>query len=236
MNQCSVPCLVLTVASCPVYRFLRGQVKWTGIPISLRIFHSLLSSLVAQSVKSLPAIQETWVQSLGQEDPLGGKRQPTPVFLPREFHGQSYLVGNSPWGHKDLDTTEWLTLLLVTVCCDSQSQGLLHSKRNRSRWFFWIPYLFLWCSIGWQFNLWFFCFSKFSLYIWKFSVHIQLKLSLKDFEHYLAVATAAAKSLQLCLTLQPHRWQPTKLLRPWDSPGKNIGVGCYFLLQCMHAC
>ena len=181
MNQCSVPCLVLTVASCPVYRFLRGQVKWTGIPISLRIFHSLLSSLVAQSVKSLPAIQETWVQSLGQEDPLGGKRQPTPVFLPREFHGQSYLVGNSPWGHKDLDTTEWLTLLLVTVCCDSQSQGLLHSKRNRSRWFFWIPYLFLWCSIGWQFNLWFFCFSKFSLYIWKFSVHILLKPSLKDF-------------------------------------------------------
>ena len=31
MNQCSVPCLVLTVASCLVYRFLREQVKWTGI-------------------------------------------------------------------------------------------------------------------------------------------------------------------------------------------------------------
>ena len=44
---------------------------------------------------------------------------------------------------------------------------------------------------------------------------------------------AAAKSLQSCLTLQPHRQQPTRLLRPWDSPGKNIGVGCHFLLQCM---
>ena len=31
----------------------------------------------------------------------------------------------------------------------------------------------------------------------------------------------------------PHRWQPTRLPRPWDSPGKNTGVGCYFLLQCM---
>ena len=31
----------------------------------------------------------------------------------------------------------------------------------------------------------------------------------------------------------PHRWQPTKLPRPWDSPGKNTGVGCHFLLQCM---
>ena len=46
-------------------------------------------------------------------------------------------------------------------------------------------------------------------------------------------AAAVAKSLQSCLTLQPHRWQPTRLPRPWDSPGKNNGVGCHFLLQCM---
>ena len=32
---------------------------------------------------------------------------------------------------------------------------------------------------------------------------------------------------------QPHRRQLTRLPRPWDSPGKNTGVGCYFLLQCM---
>jgi len=31
----------------------------------------------------------------------------------------------------------------------------------------------------------------------------------------------------------PHRWQPTGLPCPWDSPGKNTGVGCHFLLQCM---
>ena len=33
--------------------------------------------------------------------------------------------------------------------------------------------------------------------------------------------------------MQPHRWQPTRLRHPWDSPDKNTGVGCHFLLQCM---
>ena len=34
-------------------------------------------------------------------------------------------------------------------------------------------------------------------------------------------------------SVQPHRWQCTRLPRPWDSPGKSTGVGCHFLLQCM---
>ena len=34
-------------------------------------------------------------------------------------------------------------------------------------------------------------------------------------------------------SVRPHRWQPTRLRRPWNSPGKNTGVGCHFLLQCM---
>ena len=44
-------------------------------------------------------------------------------------------------------------------------------------------------------------------------------------------AAAAAKSLQSCPTLD--RQQPTRLPHPWASPGKNTGVGCHFLLQCM---
>ena len=44
-------------------------------------------------------------------------------------------------------------------------------------------------------------------------------------------AAAAAKSLQSCPTLRPHRWQPTGLPHPWDSPGKNIGVGCHLGLS-----
>ena len=46
-------------------------------------------------------------------------------------------------------------------------------------------------------------------------------------------AAAATKSRQLCPTLRPHRRQPTRLPGPWDSLGKNTGVGCHFLLQCM---
>ena len=34
-------------------------------------------------------------------------------------------------------------------------------------------------------------------------------------------------------SVRPHRWQPTRLPCPWDSPRKNTGVGCHFLLQCM---
>ena len=34
-------------------------------------------------------------------------------------------------------------------------------------------------------------------------------------------------------SVRPHRRQPTRLSRPWDSPGKNTGVGCHFLFQCM---
>ena len=44
---------------------------------------------------------------------------------------------------------------------------------------------------------------------------------------------AAAIASVVSDSVQPHRRQPTRLPRPWDSPGKNTGVGCHFLLQCM---
>ena len=55
-------------------------------------------------------MQKTQVQSLGQEDCWRRRQQPTPVFLPGESHWQRGLVGYSPWGHKESDTTEQLTL------------------------------------------------------------------------------------------------------------------------------
>ena len=66
----------------------------------------LRASLVAQMVKDLPAMQETWVQSLSRERPCRKKRQPTPVFLLGESHGQRRLAGYSPQGLKESDTTE----------------------------------------------------------------------------------------------------------------------------------
>ena len=47
---------------------------------------------------------------------------------------------------------------------------------------------------------------------------------------YLLLLLSRFSRVQLCAT---HRRQPTRLPRPWDSPGKNTGVGCHFLLQCM---
>ena len=62
-----------------------------------------------QTVKNLPIMQETRVQSLHREDPLEKWFAiPTPVCLPGKSHGQRNLEGYSPWGHTELDTTEEL--------------------------------------------------------------------------------------------------------------------------------
>ena len=64
---------------------------------------------VAQMVKYLPAMQETWVCSLGQEDPLKKAMATYSSMLAWRIHGQKSLAGYSPWCHKELDTTESLT-------------------------------------------------------------------------------------------------------------------------------
>ena len=61
-----------------------------------------------QLIKNQPAMRETRVQSLGWEDPLEKGMQSTPIFWPREFHGQRSLVGYTPRGSKESDTTEQL--------------------------------------------------------------------------------------------------------------------------------
>ena len=66
------------------------------------------ASLEAQKVKNLPAMQETQVRSL-RKIPWMRAGQPTPVFLPGEFHGQRRLVGYSPWSREESDTTERLS-------------------------------------------------------------------------------------------------------------------------------
>ena len=68
---------------------------------------AVIASLVAQLVKNTSTVQETWVRSLGWEDALDREKLPTPVFWPGEFHGLY-----SPWGRKELDTTEQLSLSL----------------------------------------------------------------------------------------------------------------------------
>ena len=112
-NQSVVPCPVLTVASWPAYRFLRRQVRWSGIPISWRIFHSLLWSTQSNAV----AVNKAEVD----------------VFLElSRFFNDPMDVGNLISGSS--------------------------------------------------------AFTKSSLNIWKFMVHVLLKLGLKNFEHYFASA------------------------------------------------
>ena len=61
---------------------------------------------MVQMIKNLPAIQETWVRSLGQEDPLKKRMAIHSNIVPGEFHGQRSLAGYSPWGCKELDMTD----------------------------------------------------------------------------------------------------------------------------------
>ena len=72
--------------------------------------------------KNPPAVQETRVPSVSQKDPLEKEMATTPVFLPREFHGQRSLAGHSPWGRKELGTTEGLSTrgMMVLIKCASE--------------------------------------------------------------------------------------------------------------------
>ena len=74
------------------------------------------SLLCPQTQRICQQCRRPRVQSLGWEDPPWRRKwQPTPVFLPGESHGQRSLVGYSPWGHKESDTTEWLTHTFVSI-------------------------------------------------------------------------------------------------------------------------
>ena len=60
-------------------------------------------------------MRETWVRSLGLEDPLKKEMQPTPVLLPGKSHGQRSPVVYSPWGGKESDTTERRHFLIAQL-------------------------------------------------------------------------------------------------------------------------
>ena len=68
----------------------------------------LRASLVAQMAKRLATMQETWVQSLGQEDPLEKETATHSSFLPGKSHGWRNPVGDSPRCRRESDTTEGL--------------------------------------------------------------------------------------------------------------------------------
>ena len=89
------------------------------------------ASPAAECKRILLSIQETWIQSLGGEDPLEEEMPPTPVFLPGKFLGQRSPMGYNPWGHKEPEITE-------------------HVERALTGGYFpdlpWVPYLLFNCK------------------------------------------------------------------------------------------
>ena len=131
---------------------------------------------------------------------------PTPVLLPGKSHGGRNLVGCSPWGSEELDTTERLHF---------HFHALEKEMATRSSVLAWrIP------GTGEPGGL--------------------PSLGSHRVGHdWSDLAAAAAASSSCCMvlhhsvtsdSLQPQELQPATLLCPWDSPGRNTGVGCHFLL------
>ena len=81
--------------------------KSTGDGIGYSLQYSW-ASLVAQLVKNLPAVWDTWVRFLVGKIPWRRESLPTPVVWPGEFHGLY-----NPWGHKESDITERLSLSIL---------------------------------------------------------------------------------------------------------------------------
>ena len=71
---------------------------------------------MAQTVKNLPAVWETQVQSLSQKDPLEKEMAPHSGTLAWKIRGRRSLVGRSPWGHEESDTTERLRFRFSLSC------------------------------------------------------------------------------------------------------------------------
>ena len=90
-------------------------------------FFSYWASLVAQIVKNLPAMQETWALSLGREYPLEKGMATHSSILAWKSHGQRSLAGPNPWNCKEPDTAEQLTHKQL----DEASQVVLVVKKKK---------------------------------------------------------------------------------------------------------
>ena len=117
-------------------------------------------------------------------------------------------------------------LLLASISCHYVNTLWLFSSLKKS--FYTMPpsiltsiFPFL-CSLLFLFHLYYILYQNF--------IKSSYKLSL--FHHCCCCCCRQVASV-MSDSVRPHRWQPTRLPRPWDSPGKNTGVGCHFLLQCV---
>ena len=97
---------ILEWVAYPFFSWSSWPKNWTWISC---IADGFLTNSVAQLVKSLPAMQETWVQSLGWEDPLEKEMATHSSILAWRIPWTEESGGLESTGHKEMDTTEWLT-------------------------------------------------------------------------------------------------------------------------------
>ena len=85
-------------------------------------------------------MQETQVQSLGLEDPHEWEMATTPAFFPGDSHGQRNLVGYSPWGSKELDMTEWLSVHVSNThkACKNSTDTQKIFNKWKCDWYEWL--------------------------------------------------------------------------------------------------
>ena len=94
---------------------------------------NLGTSLVAQLVKNLPSMWETWVQSLGWEDLLEKETATHSSTIAGKSHGRRSLVGYSPWGREESDTTEQLHFLSLSCEVENVFQSNVRFKNFKFR-------------------------------------------------------------------------------------------------------
>ena len=186
-NQSVVPCPVLTVASWPAYRFLKRQVRWSGIPISFRIFHSLWWST-----------QRLWYSQWSRSRCSSG----ISWFLDDPMDVGNLISGSSAFYKSSLNI--WKFSIHILLKPDLENfEHYFASMSDECK-----------CAVVWAFfgivnkaevdvSLELSCFSydqedvgslfsgssafyKSSLNIWKFMIHVLLKPGLETFEHYFA--------------------------------------------------
>ena len=155
-------------------------------------------------------MQEMRVQFLGWKILWRRKWEPTLVFLPGRSHGQNSLANYGPWGCNELDTT-WLL--------NNNNSKVPVSPPRIEGWYVGSENLLRW--------------SVLSACLW-IQVHRTAQLDSSWHRRASREQHKVKKkvlAVQSCLTLRPHGLYPTRLLCPWDSPGKNTGVGSHSLLQ-----
>ena len=107
----------------PLYRVLSTAPSLWCKKVYIRHEKGFPSGSMVKNPPGMQELQGTLFWSLSREDPLEEGMQPTPVLLPGESHGQRSLVGYSPWGRKELNTTEWLHLTEEKGDLDGKNPG-----------------------------------------------------------------------------------------------------------------